>query len=178
MSFVCGRHAVATTLRWILFLAATLDAIHMRDIVPSSGRHGVQIATLSGVVLSTSLVRILAFPNHTIFGGWKKRCAFSDAGRIQVEFRSLCYRLHLPRSYRKGYETSSFARTRGTLYLTETQRSLFPQLLSNPSMMYFRFFGYFYCRPLYGCSIDIDRVHKEEIPSRWDRAFHEQKSLH
>jgi hypothetical protein len=63
------------------------------------------------------------------------------------------------------------------LPLTVTQRLLFPQLPSNPFMVY-RFFEYFYCRPLYGCSIDIDHVRNDEIPPRWDRTFREQKLLH
>jgi hypothetical protein len=39
--------------------------------ITSTGR--VQITTFSGVAPSTSLVRISAFPNHAIFGAWRKR---------------------------------------------------------------------------------------------------------
>lgn len=105
-SFVRCRHALWLLLfgGYCFLLTATLGAIHMRDTVPSSDRHGVQITTLSGVALSISLVRISAFPYHPSFWG------SGVHSWIQFKFRSdpghngrLCYRLHLPRSYCKRH---------------------------------------------------------------------------
>jgi hypothetical protein len=100
----------------------------MRGIVPSSGRHGVQIATLSGVALSTSSWSGYRHSQNHLWGMEEAVCVHgyrSNPGRIPVTILPFAPSQIIPKGIRNILICTDTWNILLPLSLTVTQRLLF-----------------------------------------------------